>query len=239
MHITDRLPRETGRDYALRILKDNIIRLELEPGSMVSENELSGALGLSRTPVREALIELAKVNIVEIYPQKGSRIALIDSHLVNQSFFMREMLESEIAKEVCQKATEDDLEKLHNSIRRQERFAESTSMQNSALESGTDQTISFMALDNQFHHLLYEIADKELVYRVVQEIVIHFDRIRNLTISYMTPKAIIKQHKDILTALEEHDQLLASALVRKHLNYFRNIKQELYHEHPSYFAEES
>lgn len=50
-------------------------------------------------------------------------------------------LESEIAKEVCQKATEDDLEKLRNSIRRQERFAESTSMQNSALESGTDQTI--------------------------------------------------------------------------------------------------
>ena len=69
MHITERLPRETGRDYALRILKDNIVRLELEPGSMVSENELASELGLSRTPVREALIELSKVNIVEIYPQ--------------------------------------------------------------------------------------------------------------------------------------------------------------------------
>ena len=59
MYLTDRLPRETGRDYALRTIKENIIRLELAPGSMVSENELAAAMGLSRTPVREALIELS------------------------------------------------------------------------------------------------------------------------------------------------------------------------------------
>ncbi|MBP0981483.1 MAG: GntR family transcriptional regulator, partial [Oscillospiraceae bacterium] len=61
MKILERLPRETGRDYALRVLKENIINLELAPGSLVSENELSAMLGLSRTPVREALIELSKV----------------------------------------------------------------------------------------------------------------------------------------------------------------------------------
>ncbi|UQT49404.1 GntR family transcriptional regulator [Flavonifractor plautii] len=54
------------------MLKDNIVRLELKPGSLVSENELAAEMGLSRTPVREALIELSKVKIVEIYPQRGA-----------------------------------------------------------------------------------------------------------------------------------------------------------------------
>jgi len=65
VHISERLPRESSRDYALRIIKDNIISLRLEPGSQISENELATEMGLSRTPVREALIELAKVKIIE------------------------------------------------------------------------------------------------------------------------------------------------------------------------------
>ncbi len=60
MKLTERDARETGRDYALRMIKDNIIRLELAPGSLISENELAAEMGLSRTPVREALIELSR-----------------------------------------------------------------------------------------------------------------------------------------------------------------------------------
>ena len=74
MIIKERTGRETGRNYALRILKENIVMLELEPGSRISENELAQELGVSRTPVREALIELSKSKIVEIFPQKGSFI---------------------------------------------------------------------------------------------------------------------------------------------------------------------
>jgi DNA-binding GntR family transcriptional regulator len=72
MIITERLPKESARDYALRILKHNIIHLELAPGIVVSENELSSQLELSRTPVREALIELSKSGIVEILPQRAA-----------------------------------------------------------------------------------------------------------------------------------------------------------------------
>ena len=78
MNLLERLPRETGRDYALRNIKENIISLELAPGSPISENELAAGMGLSRTPVREALIELSRVKIVEIVPQKRSTVSLID-----------------------------------------------------------------------------------------------------------------------------------------------------------------
>ena len=66
MKLSNRLPRESGRDYALRTIKENIVSLELAPGSQISENALAAEMGLSRTPVREALIELSKVEIVEI-----------------------------------------------------------------------------------------------------------------------------------------------------------------------------
>ena len=89
MRVLERLARETGREYALRVLKENIVGLDLLPGSMLSENEIASCLNLSRTPVREAFIELSKVKIVEIYPQKGSVVSLIDYNMVEEARFMR------------------------------------------------------------------------------------------------------------------------------------------------------
>ena len=101
MRIEERQYAETARDYALRILKDNIVAMELEPGAMVSENELAAQMGLSRTPVREALMDLAKFHIVEVLPQRGSRIALIDYALVEEARFARQVLEVAILEQVC------------------------------------------------------------------------------------------------------------------------------------------
>ena len=53
MKLSNRLPRESGRDYALRTIKENIVSLELAPGSQISENALAAEMGLSRTPVRD------------------------------------------------------------------------------------------------------------------------------------------------------------------------------------------
>ena len=93
MRIEERRNAETARDYARRILKHNIVSMDLEPGAMVSENELAAQLGLSRTPVREALMDLAKCRVVDVMPQRGSRIALIDYTLVDEARFARQVLE--------------------------------------------------------------------------------------------------------------------------------------------------
>ena len=226
MHILKRNNRETGRDYALRVLKHNIVNMDIVPGSMVSENELAAALGLSRTPIREALIELAKVRIVEIYPQKGSAIALIDLELVEQSYFMRETLECEIIGQVCDMATEADLAKLRVNLAEQEYFIESGSRSDD---------IRFIDLDNQFHSCLFSAAKKDLVFQVIQDIVIHFDRIRNLTIDYVKPEDVLKQHQGIFKAIEERDRYLAIALTKEHLGRFRGIENELRDKYPGYF----
>ncbi|MDD4039216.1 MAG: GntR family transcriptional regulator, partial [Sphaerochaeta sp.] len=109
MIIETKQPKETAAEYALRVLKENIISLDLAPGSMVSENEIAAQLGISRTPVREALIELSRVGIVQIMPQKGSRINLIDYGMVEESRFLRLVLEREVVKLICMNETRADL----------------------------------------------------------------------------------------------------------------------------------
>ncbi len=73
MKVTAKTANETNREYALRVIRDNIISLDIRPGSLIGEQEIAKELGLARTPVHEALLELSKSKIVDILPQKGCR----------------------------------------------------------------------------------------------------------------------------------------------------------------------
>lgn len=224
MRITERLPRETGRDYALRILKNNIISLELAPGSMVSENELSAEMGLSRTPVREALIELSKVKIVEIFPQRGSGVALIDFALVEESLFMRQVLECAVAQLCCEVATPEDVTQLKESVKLQDFYVQT---------GGT--TTQILDLDNSFHRMLFEIAGKPQVFSMMRNIAIHFDRVRNITLSTVQAQTVVKDHNAIVDAIAHHDAPDALACMERHLNRYRVAEPSVHSKFPEYF----
>ena len=102
MQIFEKIQYETAKDYVLRLLRTNIKTLELVPGSQISENELSSILGISRTPIREALAELSRFRLVEVVPQKKTTVALIDYSLVEEANFMRYTLETALMELVCQ-----------------------------------------------------------------------------------------------------------------------------------------
>ena len=103
MIILEKKRSENARTYAIRVLLYNIVHLELPPGSAVSGNELSAILSISRTPVREALIELNRIGLVEILPQRGSYISKIDYNLVEESRFLRLVTENAVLKILCEK----------------------------------------------------------------------------------------------------------------------------------------
>lgn len=169
MLILDRVHKETARDYAIRVIRENIIQLELAPGAMVSENEISAQLGLSRTPVREALIELSKVGIVEILPQKGSRIALIDYALVEEARFMRLVLECAMVERLCTQGLTDE---------QYARMSESLRLQEFHIENPIGKR--YLHLDDQFHHYLFLFANSEVTYQLEKNFNVHFDRVRNI-----------------------------------------------------------
>lgn len=223
MHLPERLARETGRDYALRTIKENIISLELAPGSPISENELSAEMGLSRTPVREALIELAKVKIVEITPQKRSVVAYIDYDLVEESRFMRNVLECAVVELVCRMAGPEDVRKLEDNVRLQKFY----------LESGNTEPL--MELDNQFHRTLFEIAQKVQVYALTENISIHFDRVRRMALSSVKDLKIVGDHEKILQAIRDRNAEVAKELMQAHLSRYKFDAEDIRAAYPQYF----
>ena len=66
--------KESNREFALRVIRENIVNMELAPGSMISEQDSANELNLSRTPVHEAMQELSSTKIIEILPQRGSHV---------------------------------------------------------------------------------------------------------------------------------------------------------------------
>lgn len=225
MKITERSSGETGREYALRVIKENVVSLELEPGSPISENELAYSLGLSRTPVREALMELAGMRLIEVVPQKHSVVAHIDFDLVEEYSFARDLLECAVVREACLKATKEDLNALRGNV----------AMQHFYLENFYSDTLT--ELDNLFHGILFRIAGKSYVYSVLQDMSVHFDRVRNLALTNVKNDKIVADHEALLSAIESRSPDEAAALMQKHLARYTFDREELRSRYPDYFRE--
>lgn len=223
MNVPDRQVSENARAYAYRVLLNNIVSLELPPGSAISENEVASALSLSRTPIREALLELRKIGLVDIYPQKGSYVSLIDYELVEDSRFMRTVLEAAVLKLACQGISSEYMEKLQENL---------------ALEkmcSDPSRAKRLFELDNEFHQLFFESVGKKRLYDLIQPQMVHFDRLRNLSLKSINHQKTIQDHEDILYAVQRQDSELAEILISRHLSRHQLEKSELVKRYPQYF----
>lgn len=107
---------ESAKSYVLRVLIDNIINTRLAPGEKLNEPELCEKLGVSRTPFREAELELAQRRLIEIRPKIGTYVSLIDAGLVEEVRHLRAVLEAEIAGMACEKLTPADLDHLWENV---------------------------------------------------------------------------------------------------------------------------
>ena len=223
MYIPQQTPGESGRSYALRAIKEGIIRLELAPGTRVSESALAAELGLSRTPVGESLNELSRSKIVEIYPQKGSFIALIDYDLVEEARFIREVLECAVVELVCAQAGPEDLRVLDENVKLQKYYL-----------SNPDPDM-LLRLDNEFHRTLFTIARKTQAHAMMESTSIHFDRVRHMSLSTVKDLKIIQDHQKILDAIAAKDAKAASMYMREHLDRWKVDENVIRNKYPDYF----
>jgi len=222
--LTERTARETARDYAFRMLRRNIASLELAPGAMLSENELSEALGLSRTPIREALIELARIQIVEILPQRGSRIALIDCALVEESRFLRQVLEKAIVELACDQARALDFSAAEANVKRQQFYVDNQ-MPDKLLE-----------MDNDFHREFFRLTNRMQTYHMMESMALHFDRMRSLTLANIKENRVVSDHEALLRAVRAGDRDEAAAQMIRHLNRNRIDEQAIREKYAAYFV---
>lgn len=227
MEILKRLTKETASEYALRVIQHNIISLELLPGSLVSENELAKELGISRTPVREALIALNKIKLVEIYPQRGSYISLINHELVEEARCIRLILETAIVEEACDCAGEKEIMELEENLKLQEVY------QDSANEN------KLITLDNEFHEIFFKICRKEFTYHLLNGMMTHFDRVRRLSLTVVKDSKILSDHRALAEAIKSRDKQAARAVITKHLSRYELDEEALRKNYGEYFKKET
>jgi GntR family transcriptional regulator, rspAB operon transcriptional repressor len=190
-----------------RQLRASIITMELPPGTRLSEIEFAEKFGVSRQPVREALISLARAELVSILPQRGTTVVKISADRMMQARFIREQIEAGVVRRACAvQITETDRRVLDELVRRQ-----GEALENNDIDS-------FKAADERFHQNLARAAGLEIAWQTIGDIKAHLDRVCHLTLTdAQAMRPLIGQHRAILDAVVRRDADAAEAAMRFHL----------------------
>jgi len=206
------------------VLRQAIVGARLSPGRGLSEKDLAELLGVSRTPVREALSKLADEGLVTILPQSGSFVAPLSYAGVVDAQYIRELLECGVTADLARRVTPGDLATLTGLI----------ASQKDAVAAG-DLT-GFHALDEEFHRTLALQSGHPSVWTAIDQAKMQIDRIRRLSLPDPgRPAVAIAQHEAILAALARQDARAAETAMRRHLREVLKILDELHGRVPGYF----
>jgi DNA-binding GntR family transcriptional regulator len=201
---TQKTLRLTSQVY--EAIRREIVRGDLAPGGRLSEADLSDRFGVSRTPVREALIRLAEDEMVRIVPRVGTFVAPISIESVLEAQFLREHLECAVIADVCRHIRTDDLDRLRVIVERQKKLTK------------TADKDGFLALDEEFHATLAVVSRHPGAWRIIQQSKAHLDRARYLSFEMpLHMNEIVAQHERIVDALRRRDAATAEATMRIHV----------------------
>ena len=218
---------ETGETAAAQVerdLRELIIQLELAPGTRLSEQDIATRMGVSRQPVREALIALGKSKLVEIRPNRGTVVVRISARQMMEARFVREALETAVARRAS--------ESFDAWIRR--RIDMIIARQKAAMEAQDHN--AFRREDEQFHIALSEGAGCSLAWNAISDIKAHMDRVCNLQLRHPdSMMRLIAEHEAIITAIDSRNADIAAAAMRTHLNGILSDLPQIEADHPDLF----
>lgn len=207
MILYDRKHKETSKEYAYRVLKDNIMSLNLKPGELLSESNLSEKLNISRTPIREILMRLKNEYLIEVKPQAGTYVSLIDKDLINEAIFMRSVLEKEVLRQACCEFSEELYLELEKNL-----FAQNLVVDKEGKE------IEFHNLDKKFHKLIFLGCNKINIWNNIMNISTHYNRMRLLSEMKSNKIQIINQHEELLHIIKNNKSDKIDSYVNKHIS---------------------
>jgi DNA-binding GntR family transcriptional regulator len=209
----DRIDRTRGplRDQIYRMIRRMILTGEFAPGLVIDEKAIALKLGVSRTPVREALKKLSDENLVDVKAQSATAIASIDRKLIHEAFLIRRALEVESIGIAAARMTEqheerlEDLYLLHTHAIERRRYVDA------------------IARDDAFHSYISEISDLPHLWQAIEISKAQLDRCRFLTVPRPgQAEATLVQHRNIMKALIKKDEALARQMMGEHLEMAYN-----------------
>jgi len=209
-------------------VRDSIVSMELLPGQLISETALAQEFGVSRTPVREALIQLSNIGFVEVLPQRGTYVTKLSIAKIMEAQFIREALEVAVVANLA--STSEEL--------RDEIIAECNDIiEDQKLAAGKDDSLTFQKLDDKFHQTLAVFSSHIRTAELIEAEKAHMDRVRKLSL-HMSGQytRILNQHAAIIKAIKSGSPDKASTAMSIHLKDVFNILELIPQEHPEYFA---
>ena len=223
-------PLDPNQSYTTQIhtqLRDLIVRGHLPPGTPLSEAAVAAAMGISRTPVREALRHLVQEQLVEVYPQVGTRVAPLKVALIREGCFIRRALECANLMDVVKTISEAQREEIRTLLIKTQ----------DTLDHGS--LTSFFHMDEEMHSRLFEFAGRCRVWTLIAGTKLHLDRVRWLLLDRMVNHSdrIMREHKIIGELLLARDAEAVCREMQQHIEAVADHLLELRQYVPeSYFS---
>lgn len=223
----ENLKAETGETTAAQVerdLRESIIRLELAPGTRLSEQDIATRMGVSRQPVREALIALGKSKLVDIRPNRGTVVVRISARQMMEARFVREAIEVAVARRASESFDSWTRRRIDTILSRQK-----------AAEEIHDHN-AFRREDEQFHIAIAEGAGCGMAWNAVADIKAHMDRVCNLQLRHPdSMKNLIAEHEAIIVAIDSRDADAAATAMHRHLNGILSDLPQIEADNPELF----
>ena len=201
---------------AYRVLKRAIIRGDLTPNSKLILSEIAKSLGISITPIREAVNKLASEGLVTIIPNKGIIVKEINIDDFQEILQVRAFLDGLIAKLSAEKITDKEIDGMMEIIHKMEQYVKE------------DDRLTYNDLDIKFHDFLLTIAGNDTLKEIYNNLIVHGHRfrLRTLKIPDRMEKSL-KEHLEIALKIKERNPNEATRVSQEHIeNILQSIEED-------------
>ena len=197
------------RDVVFNTLRDAILTGKLVPGERLMENQLAEKLGVSRTPVREALRMLELENLVALVPRKGAQVLEMSEKDRVNILEVRSALEGLATSRACKQMTKEDLQQLKN-------------MEVNFEKAVADNDVEhFVDIDEDFHDLIFAATENDKLINIFRNLRIQLYRYRMAQAknNETSMSTIVAHHRSIIRAIENHDAEEGASIAQGHIKY--------------------
>ncbi len=196
-------------------LESEILKGELERGETLSENKISARLGVSRTPVREALQRLEQEGLVKTEPGKGAVVLGISQGDLLDIYEIRIRIEGLAARYAARSITDEQIKEMRDLVELQEFYAAKNDSQN------------LRDLDSKFHSMIYKFCTSRILTDTLASLHHRIERFRRISVEMGGRGNLsVEEHRDIAEALAAHDEDKAERLLIEHIKNARDKLSE-------------
>lgn len=212
------------RDKIVSLIRDSILKGKLKPGERLMEVDVANSLGISRTPLREAFLQLESEGFVKVIPRKGAIVAETSPEDAEETYQIKGALEGLAAKLAAEKISKDKIDELVKLNERMRKISQSKQKDYS----------NFLELNSTFHKIINESSGNHKLVKMIKNLRHQTFRYNFIFLSLISHlKESVVEHDKIIDALKKRNSELAKKLVEQHnanakvllVKFIKNQKQ--------------